>query len=57
MPVLVCSVSEDLHELLEDSCLAAFTSLRKLGRVVVVTIDFPSVLVIAILCTENGWAD
>lgn len=55
--MLVLPVSEDLHELLQDSCLATCASLRELRRIVVVTVHFSGVLVVAILCAENGRTD
>jgi hypothetical protein len=56
MPVLVLSVAEDLHELLENGRLAAITALCELCRVVVVAIDIAVVLIVAILSAEDGRA-
>ena len=57
MPVLVYAIPEDFDELLQNSCLTAGASLRELGRVVVVTVDFSSVLIVAILCAEDRRTD
>ncbi len=54
--MLVLAVSEYLHKLLENCCMATITSLRKLGRVMIVTIDLSVVLVVAVLCTKHSWA-
>lgn len=54
--MLVLTVSEDLHELLQDGGPASVAPLGKLRRVVVVTVDLPFVFVIAVLRAENGWA-
>lgn len=53
--MLVLAVPEDFHELFEDRSLTAITPLRELGRVVIVTVYFALMLIIAILCTKNCW--
>jgi hypothetical protein len=52
--VLILPIAEYFHELLEDSRLAAIASLRKLSRVVVVTVDVAVMLVIAVLGAKDG---
>lgn len=54
MPMLILPVSEDLDELLQNRCLAAVASLRKLGGVVVMTVDAAFMFVVAVGCTEDG---
>jgi len=53
MPVLVLTVPIDLDELLEDRCLASVASLGKPSRVMVMTVYFPLVLVVAVLSSKN----
>lgn len=52
--MLVLPIAENLHKLLEDGGLAAITPLRKLGGVVVVAVDVPIVLVVAVLGAKDG---
>lgn len=54
MPVLVLPIAENLHKLLEDGRLAAIAPLRELSGVVVVAVDVPVVLVVAILGAKDG---
>ena len=54
--MLVLTVPEYLHKLLQDCRLTAITPLSVLGRVVIVAIDFTLVLVVAVLGTEDGGA-
>lgn len=53
--MLILTVPEDLHELFEDCSLTAIASLRELGRVVIVTVYFTLMLIIAVLCPKNRW--
>lgn len=55
--MLVYAIPEDLDELLQNSGLTAGASLRKLRRVMVVTVDFSGVLIVAILCAEDRRTD
>ncbi len=57
MPVLVLAVPKDLDKLLEDSSVAAITSLSEMRRVVVVAVDLAIMLVVAVLRTENCRTD
>jgi hypothetical protein len=57
MPVLVLAVPKDLDKLLEDSSVAAITSLCKMRRVVVVAVDLSVMLVVTILRTKNCRTD
>lgn len=57
MPVLILSISKDFDELLQNSSLAAITALSKLRRVVIVTVYFAIVLVVAVLGAKDGRAD
>lgn len=57
MPVLILAIAEDFDKLLQDCCLATITFLRKLGRVMVMTVDAAFMLVVRVLRTENSWAD
>lgn len=50
--MLVLAVPEDLDELLQDGCLAAITALRKLGRIVIMAVNIPIVLIVTILGAE-----
>jgi hypothetical protein len=51
--MLVLSISEDLDKLFQNRCLTAITPLSELGRVVVVTVDAPLVLVVAVRGAEH----
>lgn len=53
MPVLVLSIPEYFHELLQNSSLAAIAALCELCRVMVMTVDLVIVLVVAVLGAEN----
>lgn len=57
MPVLVLTVPEDLHKLLQYRGPASVTPLCKLRRVMVMTVDLPFVFVVAVLCTEHRRAN
>ena len=52
--MLILAVSEDLNELFQNCSLASITALGELCGVVVMAIDLAIMLVVAILCTENG---
>ena len=52
VPVLVLAIAENFNKLLQDGCLAPVASLGKLGGVVVMTIDLPLMLIIAVLGTK-----
>jgi hypothetical protein len=52
--VLILTISEYFHELLQNRVLTASTALRKFCRVVVMAIYIAFVLVVAVLCPENG---
>jgi len=55
--MLVDTVAEDFHELLQDGGLTSIALLRELGRVVVMAVHVALVLVVRILRAENGWAN
>lgn len=55
--MLVLTISENFDKLLEDRRLTSIASLRKLGGIVVMAIDFAFVLIVAVRCSEDGWAD
>ena len=55
--MLIDTIPEDLDELFENRRLAAIAFLRKSCGVVVMTVHIAIVLVIAIRCAENRWAD
>lgn len=46
--MLVLPITKDFDKLLEDRGLASIATLRKFGRVVVVTVDTAFVLVVAV---------
>ena len=46
MPVLIHTIAEDLHELLQDGSLTSIALLRKFGGVVVVAVYIAFVLVV-----------
>ena len=50
--MLILAIAENLNELLEDSGLAAVTSLSELGRVMIMAVNFSFVFVVAVLSTE-----
>ena len=52
--MLVLSIAEDFNKLLQDGILATMTALCKAGRVMVVAVDIPIVLVVAVLSAEYG---
>lgn len=52
--MLILPITVDLHELLENSVLAAIAFLCKSGRVVVMAVHFAFVLVIAVLSAKDG---
>ena len=54
--MLILSVAEDLDELFQDGRLTAITPLRKLGRIMVVTVDTAFVFVVAVRCAEYSGA-
>lgn len=56
MPVLILTITEDLHELFQDGRLTAITALGKLGGIVVVTVYATLVLVVAVGRAEDGGA-
>jgi len=55
--VLILAVSEDLDELLEDSCLATITPLCELSRIVIEAIYLAAILVVAIVCGKDDRTD
>lgn len=55
--MLILPVSKDLDKLLEDGGLAARTPLCELCGVMIVAIYLARMFVVAVLCTEHGWAD
>ena len=57
VPVLVLPISKYFDELLENSRLAAATSLSKLGGIMVMAVNLPVVLVVAILRPKDCWAE
>lgn len=57
MPVLILAVAEDLDELFQDSRVTTITPLRELCRVMVMAVYVFLVFVVAILRSEDGWAD
>ncbi len=52
MPVLILTIAEYLHELLENGDLASVAALCKLSRVVIVAVYVTVVLIIAVLRAE-----
>lgn len=56
MPVLIHSISENLHKLLKNGGLAPIALLRELGRVMKMAIHIALVLVVRVLCTEHSGA-
>ena len=54
--MLILPISEDLHELLQNCCLAAVATLCKVRGIVVVTVYLPLVLVVTILSTKDSRA-
>lgn len=52
--MLVLPIAENLHKLLEDSRLAAIAPLRELSGVMVVAVDVPIVLVVAVLGAKDS---
>jgi hypothetical protein len=55
--MLIMAIAEDLDELFEDCGVTAITSLCKLSRVVIMTIDIALVLIVRVLSPEHGRAD
>ena len=55
MPVLILTITVNLDKLLEDCRLASETALSKLCRVMVMAVDLPLMLVVAILRSKYGW--
>lgn len=55
--MLVHTVTEDLHELLQDRGLASITLLSELGGVVIVAVDAALVFVIRVLSTKHSRTD
>ncbi len=55
--MLILTVPEDLHELLQDGCLASIASLREMRRVVIVTVHLSLMLIVAVLGTEDCGTD
>jgi hypothetical protein len=53
MPVLVLTVSEDFHKLLENGGLAPVTALGELGRVVIVAVDIAVMFVVTVLGAKH----
>ena len=57
MPVLILPIPEYLDELLQNGCLATVAFRGKLGRVMIVTVNFAAVLVVRVLGTKHRRAD
>ena len=55
--MLIHAISEDLHKLLQNRRLTPVALLRKLGRIMIVAVDIPFVLVIRVLSAEDGGTD
>jgi len=55
--MLIDTIPENLHKLLQDSCLATIALLRKPRTVMVMTVHAPLVLVVAVLRPEDGGTD
>lgn len=53
MPVLILTISKDLHELLEDRGLTAIASLSELRRIMIMAVDFIVMLIVAVLGSKN----
>lgn len=51
--MLVLAISKDLDELFQDRRMAAITSLCKAGRVMVMTVDLSSMLIVTVLGSKN----
>lgn len=54
--MLILSVAENLDKLFENGCLTAVAPLGKLRGIVVMAINIPVMLVVAILGSEDGLA-
>jgi hypothetical protein len=55
--MLVLSIAENLHELLQNRSVTAVASLGELRRVVVMAIYFALVLIVRVLCAKNCGTD
>lgn len=52
--MLVLPIAENFNELLQDGSVAAIAFLREFGRVMIMAIYEPLVLVVAVLGAEDG---
>jgi hypothetical protein len=57
VPVLIFPVSEDFDELLEDGGLATVATLRKSGRIVIMTVNVAIMFVVAVFRAKGSRAD
>lgn len=53
--MLILTIAEYFHKLLEDCCLAAIASLSELCRVMVVAVNLAIMLIIAVLGAKYRW--
>ena len=56
MPTLISHIAIDLHELFQDSAVAACALRRVSRRVVEMAVDVSLMLVVRVLWTEQRWA-
>jgi hypothetical protein len=58
MPMLILTIAENLHELLQNSCMTPVASLGKLGGIVEMTVNPALMFIIGVLgaknCRANG---
>lgn len=52
--MLILTIAINLDKLLEDCCLTSETALSKLCRVMVMAVDLPLMLVVAVLRSKYG---
>lgn len=55
--MLILAVAKDFDKLLENCSLTAIAALSKLGRVMIVAVDFSVMFIVAVLGAEDGGAD
>jgi hypothetical protein len=57
MPMLILTIAENLHELLQNRCMTPVASLSKLGGIVEMAINPALMLIIRVLGAKNRWAN
>jgi hypothetical protein len=55
--MLILTIAENLHELLENSSLTTTASLGKLSRVMEVAEHMSFVFIVAVFGSKRGWAN